>query len=267
MIFVDQQPLVSVIMGIYNCEKTLARAVESIQKQTYTNWELIMCDDCSSDDTFHTACRIAQEDPRIRVIRNEKNLTLAPTLNRCLKLSTGEYIARMDGDDTCSPTRLEKELAFLETHPEYSVISCNMALSDGQSVFRIVQHKERPNCRDFIFRNEHCHAACMVRAEALKAVAGYSEEKKHYRVEDYELWLRMYRAGYRGYNLQETLYEMLDSSSALKRRSFANRLNESRIVYEACKASSAKAHVYLHVAVPLLKWLVPTGIYRRIHSK
>ena len=98
---------VSIIMGIYNCAETLPEAIESILNQTYLNWELIMCDDGSSDDTWKIAIRYAEKYPdKIKILKNESNKGLNYTLNRCLKKATGKYIARMDGDDISMPERL-----------------------------------------------------------------------------------------------------------------------------------------------------------------
>lgn len=96
-------PKVSVIMAIYNCSNYLEQAISSITQQTFTDWEFIICDDCSSDNSYEQAIRKAACDNRIKVIRNEKNSSLAPSLNRCLQLAKGEYIARMDGDDYNGP--------------------------------------------------------------------------------------------------------------------------------------------------------------------
>ena len=107
------RPLISVLMGIYNCAETLEDAVRCIMQQTYTNWELIICDDCSSDKTLEIALQLASKDKRIYVLKNAVNMTLAPSLNKCLSEAHGKYIARMDGDDVCALDRFEKELLFL----------------------------------------------------------------------------------------------------------------------------------------------------------
>lgn len=258
------KPLVSVIMGIYNCSDTLEKAVKCIQEQSYDTWELIMCDDCSTDRTYEIAEMIAKADARISLIRNNTNLTLAPTLNKCLNLAKGKYIARMDGDDTCLPERFEKEIAFLENHLEFDILSCSMSLSNENGVFRVIRPIEEPTIKDFIYSNQHCHAPCMVRTEAIRAVGGYSESKKYHRVEDYDLWVRMYKAGYRGYNLQEVLYDMFDSEDAAKRRSLSNRINESRVIYNACKAVGG--FYYPRMFVPIIKWLFPSSLYKRFHK-
>lgn len=93
------RPKISVLMGIFNCASTLEQAVLAIQNQTYDNWELILCDDGSSDNTYEVAQALAAKDSRIVLLRNVKNLGLNQTLNNCLVVATGDYIARMDGDD------------------------------------------------------------------------------------------------------------------------------------------------------------------------
>ena len=103
-------PKISVIMGVYNCASTLPEAIASIQKQTITNWEFIICDDGSNDDTWRIADDFRENDDRIVLLKNEKNLGLNATLNKCLSVARGQYIARMDGDDICAPARFEKEL-------------------------------------------------------------------------------------------------------------------------------------------------------------
>ena len=101
-------------MGIYNCESTLERAIESIVNQTYGNWELIMCDDGSTDSTYEIAERYRDRFPeKIIILRNDKNMHLANALNKCLQAATGEYIARMDADDESLPERFEKQIMFL----------------------------------------------------------------------------------------------------------------------------------------------------------
>ena len=93
-------------MAIYNCASTLEEAIESILNQTYTNWELIMCDDGSSDNTYAVAKKYADKyADKIILIRNESNKKLPATLNHCLKYVTGEYVARMDGDDISAENR------------------------------------------------------------------------------------------------------------------------------------------------------------------
>ena len=99
----ENEVMISVIMGIYNCAGTLSEAIESILNQTITNWELIMCDDGSTDDTYNVAKEYALvHKEKIVLLKNKKNMGLNYTLNRCLSVAKGNYIARMDGDDLCT---------------------------------------------------------------------------------------------------------------------------------------------------------------------
>ena len=260
-------PKVSVLMGIYNCADTLEEAVDSIINQTFTDWELIMCDDCSTDNTLEVAQKIAEKDSRIKVIKNEKNLTLAPTLNRCIEVASGKYVARMDGDDICDPTRFEKEIAVLEDHPEYAFVSCQMNLFDNEGIYRVIEYKEKPQKQDFIKGSQFCHAGCMVRAEAIKAVNGYSESSEYKRVEDYDLWVRMYKAGYIGYNIQAPLYSMRDDRNAFSRRTFENRKNEIRVQKNIIKWFNLAKQNYIYILITFVKAITPSFIYKIVHTK
>ena len=130
MAYSKKQRKVSVIMGIYNCASTLAEAIDSLLAQTYTDWELIMCDDGSTDNTIAVAESYVERCDNILLIQNEHNMGLPATLNHCLEYAESEYIARMDGDDISLPERFAKEVDFLDTHMEYALVSCYMICFD-----------------------------------------------------------------------------------------------------------------------------------------
>lgn len=114
------EPLVSIGMPVFNCEQTLNTAVQSILNQTYSNWELILIDDGSQDRTLEVACRF--QDPRIKVVSGGCNQQLPSRLNQAIALSHGKYFARMDGDDVCYPERLQRQVDYLEQHPEIDLL-------------------------------------------------------------------------------------------------------------------------------------------------
>ena len=138
---------VSILMGIYNCAPTLEEAIDSIINQTYTNWELILCDDCSTDDTYKIAESYQKQYPgKIILLKNEKNSRLAFTLNHCLENATGEFVARMDGDDISVPDRFEKQVAFLRSHPDIVLVGTAMQrFSDDGSLGAIAYCEEYPD--------------------------------------------------------------------------------------------------------------------------
>ena len=243
----NSQPLVSVIMGIYNCADTLAESLDSLLVQTYQNFEIIMCNDGSTDNTFEIAKQYKDKYPnRIVLIENEKNMGLNYTLNHCLKYANGAYIARMDGDDISLPLRFEKEVSFLDEHPEYAIVSTPMIHFDENGDFKSCQGNGEPK-------------------EAYDAVFGYDVDSKKMRVEDWDLWIRMYSKGYKGYNLQEPMYKMRDDKNAFSRRKFKFRINEARMTIQAVKLLKLSPVNYIYVLRPILVGLLPKHIYKALH--
>lgn len=254
-------------MGIYNCASTLPEAIESIIHQTYTDWELILCDDGSRDNTLDVALQYKKKDPRIRVLKNPINRGLNKTLNNCLSETRGQFIARMDGDDICAPTRLEKEMKVLQEHPEYAIVSTEMGMFDADGQWGQTDYKEVPQPKDLIQSSQFCHAACLVRKEAYDAVGGYSIDKTLLRVEDYHLWIKMYAKGYRGYNIKEVLYMMRDDRNAVARRTFRNRLNEMHVKRYAIRAFNLPFTYNIYLLRPLLLALMPSWLYKMLHKQ
>lgn len=255
-------------MGIYNCAETLPDAIDSILNQTYSNWQLIMCDDGSSDDTYSVAKDYQIKYPdKIKLIKNPHNMGLNATLNRCLECADGEYIARMDGDDISLPERLKKEITFLETHPEYDIVSTTMIYFDENGDFRIGRANGEPALADFAKGTPFCHAPCLVRKKAYDAVKGYAVSDNRLRVEDWDLWVRLYEHGFRGYNLDIPLYKMRDDRNAYSRRKFKFRLNESRISIYATKHLHLGFKSYLWCLRPIIVGLLPKPIYNYLHQR
>lgn len=260
---------ISVLMGIYNCAKTLPEAIDSILSQTYTDWELVLCDDGSQDDTYVVADGYRQRFPhKIILLKNERNMGLNYTLNRCLEHASGAYIARMDGDDISLPQRFEIELAALEAEPELAVVSCPMIYFDenGNQASGLFLG-EYPDCEMLVHGPVHCHAPCMIRAEVMHRVGGYSVDKRLLRVEDWHLWLKIYAAGGRGKNLSQPLYKMRDDWNAASRRRFRYRMNEAYMSALAVKTLGLPKWKYVFVLRPILVGLLSGPVYRYLHQK
>lgn len=248
---------ISILMGIYNCSDTLEHAVGSIISQTYDNWKLIMCDDGSEDQTYEIALRLAQNDKRITLLRNEKNMGLNYTLNRCLSAADGEYIARMDGDDDCIPERFSLQVDFLKSHPEFSIVSSPMILFDENGEWGETVAPEKPTAENVVCGSPICHAPVMMRKECMDAVGGYTDDKKMLRVEDVNLWIKLYAAGYRCYNIQRPLYRMRNDKNALNRRKYIYRVNSTYVRLQGCKMLNLGVKCYLKAFKPMIKGLVP----------
>ena len=269
----DNSKKVSIIMGIYNCAPTLESAIESIMAQTYTNWEFIMCDDGSSDNTYEIANSYVEKYPdKFILVKNEKNMGLNYTLNKCLELATGDYIARMDGDDLSLPERFEKEVDFLNNHPEYAIVSGFMIFFDDEGDWGISSNIEKPQVIDFVKHSPFFnHAPCMIRKEAFLDVGGYTVDKRLLRYEDCNLWYKMYGKGYRGYNLQEPIYKMLDDRNALGRRTFSARLRAAYVKYVGFKLVNMPKKYYIYIVISFVKnlfiGLCPSFIYKALHQR
>ena len=260
---------VSVIMGIYNCGDTLGKSIDSILAQTYKDWELIMCDDGSIDNTYEVACAYRDKYPdKIILIRNEKNLGLQKTLNKCLGYATGEYIARQDGDDYSKSDRLEKEIGVLTNCAEYALVSSNMILADENGEWGKTNLPEKPTKKDFLNGTPFCHAPVLIRKGAIDAVGGYDESQKYNRIEDFHLWTKMYVAGYRGFNIQEPLYVMLDDRNATKRRTTKSRITALAASVSCYRMLGLQPVLYIKpIIIGIIKVFLPMHLSQYLHRK
>lgn len=217
-----RNPVISVIMGSYNPtgRQELEDAVKSIIEQSFSDWEFIICDDGSDEPYAGYLSEITKLDDRIICIRNEENHGLAYSLNRCLDIAKGEFIARMDDDDISLPERFEKELNFLIKNPEYAWVGSEAALFDNYGRWGIGSRPEIPDEHDYLRYSPFIHPSVMFRKNPLLKVHGYSEEKKALRCEDYELFMRLAAKGYKGYNLQEILFKYQENSHAYGKKKF-----------------------------------------------
>lgn len=254
-------------MGIYNCSKTLKEAIESLFSQTFQDFQIIMCDDGSSDSTYAIAKELKTNHSNIVLLKNECNKGLNYTLNHCLDFVNTEYVARMDGDDISLPNRFEKELSFLDRNPDYAVVSSPMVYFDENGEFRSGRGKGEVNKRDFLSGSPICHAPCMMRTEVLKRVGGYKVDKKLLRVEDYNLWFRIYASGYKAYILDEPLYKMRDDRNAKARRNWMTRRNEMYVMRTGFKMIGLPWYTQVYALRPLIVYLTPSFIYNLYHKR
>lgn len=268
----DNSGKISVLMGIYNCENTLSDAIESIIAQTYTNWELILCDDCSTDGTYKLAGQYAEKYPdKIKLLKNERNSYLAFTLNHCLEVASGEYVARMDGDDKCVPERFEKQVEFLKTHPDVVLVGTGMQrfYNDG-SIGAVAccppePDKFTPHYNGPSFN----HATILAYKYVFDKLGGYTVCPRTVRGQDRDLWFRFFNEGYKGANMQEPLYWVREDVEAIKRRTFKDRWIEFETDMYGYKLLKYPPHWYVMPVVRLSKALVPVKLqllYRKIQT-
>lgn len=189
-------PLVSVLLPFYNSEKYLKSAVQSILQQSYYNFELLLLDDGSTDNSLIIAKDFAQYDTRIEVYKHS-NIGLCKTLQKGVEIAKGKYIARMDSDDIARPKRLELQVNYLEKHSDCVALGTALTIIDpeGKKLCQpdITQEHEQLVAELFQWKGPRiCHPTVMMRTEAVRAVGGYLQE---YHFEDVDLFLRLAKQG------------------------------------------------------------------------
>lgn len=266
---IESAPRLSVIMGAYNIASisVFRRAADSVLEQTMGDFEFIICDDGSVDETWRLLKDLADRDKRVRLIQNPENRGLAASLNHCLEHAGGELIARQDADDISAPERFQKQINFLDAHPEIGFAGSNATLWDETGDWGERLFPEYPQAKDFRFTMPFVHGALMFRRSALDAVEGYRVAKETRRAEDYDMLMRMYAAGLRGANLQERLYAFLEDRAAQKRRKYRYRLDEAVVRWRGFRSLGLMPGALPYVVKPLAVGLIPGSILRGLKKQ
>ena len=186
------EPKVSIIMSIYNEEQYLSEAIESILHQTFRDYEFIIINDGSVDRTHEIIKRYMEKDKRIRVIDHEKKEGLARSLNDGIRIAQGKYIARMDGDDISLPQRFERQIDFMEAHPEVGALGTYFKEIDENG--NILPRKQNPILwkdigKALFHYNPIGHPSAMMKKSILEKLGGYDES--FHTAQDYELFCRI----------------------------------------------------------------------------
>lgn len=255
-------------MGIYNCEKTLSQAIDSIIAQTYTNWEMIICDDCSTDDSAIIAEQYQQQFPnKIVLVRNDRNSGLAYSLNHCLEEASGYYVARMDGDDISAPDRFRKQVDYLKSHLEIQLVGTQMQLfnEDGYlGIEKRPEHTDKWTLHTIIPFN---HATILTYKYVYDKLKGYTVAKRTMRGQDYDLWFRFFKEGFTGDNIQEPLYYVREDMNAIKRRTIKVRWRTFQTtVYGYKLLDYPRRWLVKAFFVTLAKSLAPSIVYSHIRE-
>lgn len=266
----NADPKVSILMPVFNCEEYIASAIDSILDQSYEDWELILCDDGSSDGTYSVAKQYAEKYPKkLILLKNGINLKLNKSLNKCLSHASGSYIARMDGDDIVESDKLRKEVNFLDDHPDYALVSCQMDMFNESGKLGTAKFPTGEIKREDFIRHPavFCHSGMMIRKKALIDVGGYSEGENYIRVEDIDLWLKLYENKYKGYGMPEVLYHQRDDENAANRRTRQNYFNEYHIRKRSFRSLCLPKTKYYYVFRPLVIAFIPKWLYKILHIK
>ena len=188
----SEQPLVSIIIPAYNAEKYIVQAIESVLSQDYQNWELIIINDASKDNT-EKAVSIFLNDNRIRIITNTQNLGISKNRNIGIKTAKGKYIAMLDSDDLwLEKNKISKQVNFLENNIDHALVGTFMILIDEQdNLGKKINFAESDNeiRKSIIYKNHIAQSSVMFRKDVAVSVYGYDENLTT--MEDHDLWLKM----------------------------------------------------------------------------
>lgn len=200
----SKSPIASVVLPVYNAAPYLGRAIESILQQSFTDLELLLVNDGSEDDSLQVIASF--HDPRIVLIDNKENKGLIFSLNAGIERSRGKYIVRMDADDISMPQRIEKQIRFMETHPEVGAAGCSYYAFTERSIKKVHAIEENEVLRSLLlFNSSLCHPATVIRKETLRRNAiRYDQRYPH--AEDYDLWVQLSKVSKLG-NVPDFLFK------------------------------------------------------------
>lgn len=259
---------ISVIMGVYNSEKTLRDSIESLIDQTFQDFELIICDDGSSDNTLEILKSFESSlKERLCILENPVNMGLAYSLNRCLKIAGGKYVARMDADDIAKTNRFEIQFKYLENLPEVDMVGSDVLLFDDSGVWGKRSYPFAPKKEDFLKRSQFIHPTIMIKRIVLLDLNGYTDQKITRRTEDYDLFMRFLAEGYIGINLSAPLLLYREDNDSYKRRAYRYRFDEARIRYRGFSRLGLLPKGLPYVIRPLIVGLIPHRILRSLKNE
>ena len=234
---------VSVIMAVYNGDKYVNDAIESILNQTYQDIEFIIIDDGSNDKSFKIIKNWAEKEKRIKLIQNPVNIGLTRSLNIAIKFCRGDFIARQDADDISLPYRLEKQIDFLTKNKEFAFCGCNSIRKQNKNQDFIFNFEFNEIEKNLIVENCFIHPSILIRTDILRKYGVYNES--YYYSQDYELWSRLiYKYKLKAKNLSEKLIIMnIPSKKFYKkylRKFFIQRINTIRTQFKYIKFAPYK---------------------------
>ncbi len=212
----NNNPKVTVLMSVYNCEKYIREAVNGILNQTFTDFEFLILNDGSTDKTKEII--LSYKDPRIIFIENEKNLGIPQSLNKGLKLAKGEYIVHQDGDDISLPKRLDKQIEFLDQHKNIGLVGTfYMAINEeGEFLQEFQPETNSKRIKEKLAqKNQFAHGSITFRKECLNKVGYYNEDLKY--THDYDLSCRI-AEHYDVANLPDCLYKWRNYTESISTR-------------------------------------------------
>lgn len=256
------KPKLSIIMGVFNAESTLTECIKSIQNQTLTNWEFIICDDSSTDKSLEILNQFAEKDKRIKIIKNKQNQGLASSLNNCIQYTSTNILARQDADDTSESNRLELQLIEFNKL-KCSVLGCYANLVEKKIKWGVRTPPVNPELRDWLKGSQVIHAASMMNKTDILKMGGYNP--KALRVEDMDLWYRLLQKGYKIQSIPYYLYNIEWGKNDYKRKKLKFRILEIKYMAIAFSKLPLPLWKYFYLLKPLIASFTPKSLLYIYH--
>mgnify|MGYP001167991271 FL=1 len=194
--------LISILLSSYNSEKTIQNSVNSILEQNYSNFELLIIDDCSTDDTYKIIEKCAAEDDRIKIYKNNKNIGLTKSLNKLLKVAEGSFIGRQDADDISFPNRFSYQLEYIK-RTKAKIVTARAIIKNSNK--KIPKYSYLfPNRFVMKYKNPFIHGTLLIDRSVIEKIGGYDEN--FYFSQDYKLYKDCYEEGYSISIINKVLY-------------------------------------------------------------
>ena len=261
-------PAISVIMSVKNGASFLEKSVPSILNQTYEDFEFIICNDGSTDETQALLDKYKLQDERILLLKNEQPMGLAYSLNRCIEIARSEILARQDADDRSALNRFEVQLPFVQSHPEYAIVgTCWInETTNGIVSKRVVP--EIPTAKSQIARGQYMHPTWMMRKSMIEEVGYYTANKYTLRDQDYHLVMKVLAAGMKIYNMQEFLYYyFVDQNQRFRQLQWDKVKGLMWIRWDSYRRNKLPFWSYVFVLKPLAALLIPQKIMLKYYNR
>lgn len=258
-----KEVMISVIMSVYNAEKYLKEAVDSILNQSFKDFEFIIINDCSKDSSTKILKEYEEVNDNIILLHNLDNFGLTRNLNLALSIANGKYIARMDADDISNSSRFERQIGFLKKEKStYDIVGTFSEDIDGKG--KKIRTRTVPVTHSAILRmlprlSPLIHPTVMFKKSSVQRIGFYNTKYKT--SQDLELWLRSAGAGLKFYNIPEYLFQYRMDETFIGRKSFKFRWNDFKIRIEGYKHINLPWYEYGFAFIPLILGIIPKEIY------
>ena len=257
----NEKPKVTVLMSLYNTpEKQLKSAIESVLNQTYENYDILIINDATQDNGV--AIIENYKSNKILIVHNEKNLGLEGALNKGIKLISSKYIIRMDTDDIALPDRIQKQVDFMEQHPEYAFATGRAYYFDENGIYGISKYSGNVKVKDLLWGTPFIHPTMILRKESIEKIGGYPLYR---RCEDYAMEFEMYLQGYVGYVMNDILLKYRLDRNGYQKKKYRDRITETKMKMFYFKKLNVKKVKYINAIKPVLIGLIPKKVLKEYH--